>query len=309
MTPPPMPQRSPTRPSHLASRYGLAARSGSRGSRSAPSHSTSSTTASCSRTPGRPPATTSSAASSRSPSSLQRRVLRSPPRRGARDHRPPRRLPRHPRRHRGSALLPGGRPLGGRLHGTLVDRCRAHAPRCRHRHALDVAAARRPHLVAVFAASPACCWAPSSSRSPFSSRSRSPTSSPTRRAPTFPPAGSRYGVRGRAVHDERRIAAPGLVHPVAQRRRGDLVPRSGILAATREAARTARLRRPALRPSRRRRERGRPQSLRLAGRTRHPRRGRVPPGPPGRRSGADRRHRPLGRRRDDDRGGSRVAGV
>ena len=29
----------------------------------------------------------------------------------------------------------------------------------------------------------------------------------------------------------------------------------------------------------------------------------------GRRSGADRRHRPLGRRRDDDRGGSRVAGV
>ena len=81
-------------------------------------------------------------------------------------------------------------------------------------------------------------------------------------------------LRERPVHDERRTAAQGLVHPVAERRRGDLLPRTRVLAAAGEAARAARLRRSALRPSRRGRERGRPQPLRLAGRARHPRRRR-----------------------------------
>ena len=79
-------------------------------------------------------------------------------------------------------------------------------------------------------------------------------------------------------------------------------PGRGELAEAGEAARAPRLRRAALRPPRRGRERGRPEPLRLAGRARHPRGGRVPAGPSRRRSGADRRHRPLGRRRDDDRG-------
>ena len=118
---------------------------------------------------------------------------------------------------------------------------------------------------------------------------------------------SRRTLRGRGVHDERRAAAQGVVHPVAERRGGDLVPRSSKLAEAGEAARPPRVRRPALRPSRRGRERGRPEPLRLAGRARRPRGRRVPRGPSGCRPGADRRHRPLRRRRDDDRGGSRVA--
>ena len=88
-----------------------------------------------------------------------------------------------------------------------------------------------------------------------------------------------------AVHDERRAAPEGLVHPVAERSRGDLVP--GPHASSPEAgqaARTPRIRRPALRPPRRGRERGRPEHLRLAGRARRPRGGRVPAAATGRRS-------------------------
>ena len=124
-----------------------------------------------------------------------------------------------------------------------------------------------------------------------------------------PPADLGAAVRGGRVHDERRPAAEGLVHQVAERRRGDLVPRPGTLAGAGEAARAPRLRRPALRPSRRGRERGRPEPVRLAGRARHPRGRRVPAEPARRRPRADRRHRPLGRRRDDDRGGGRVDGA
>ena len=55
----------------------------------------------------------------------------------------------------------------------------------------------------------------------------------------------------------------------------------------------------ALRPPRRGQERGRQQPARLGRRQGHPRRDRVPQGPPGRRSGQDRRNRPLCRRRAD----------
>ena len=108
---------------------------------------------------------------------------------------------------------------------------------------------------------------------------------------------------------ERRAAAEGLVCPVEERRGGHLVPGAGELAEAGETACAARVRRAALRPPRRRRERRRPESLRLAGRARRPCGRRVPARAPRRRSGADRRHRPLGRRRDDDRGGSRVDGA
>ncbi len=123
-------------------------------------------------------------------------------------------------------------------------------------------------------------------------------------------AGSRprRSLRGRPVHDDRRLAPEGLVHPLAERGSGDLVPRPGLVPTAREAAGAARIRRPPLRPSRRRRQRRRPQPLRLARRARHPRGSDVPQGPPGCRSGADRRHRALGRRRDDDRGRRGVAG-
>ena len=43
----------------------------------------------------------------------------------------------------------------------------------------------------------------------------------------MPAADLGAAVRGGGVHHERRTAAQGLVHPVAQRRRGDLVPRTG----------------------------------------------------------------------------------
>ena len=152
------------------------------------------------------------------PPRYRRRVLRPSSRRRARDRRPPRRLLRHPRRHRGGALLASGRPLGRRLHGSPVDPRRVHASRSRRRHALDVAAARRPALVALFAAPAPGCSALSSSPSPSSSRSRSHTSSPTPPAPTFPPPTSAPRTRrcssrratdcGSAAGTSRRATAP-----------------------------------------------------------------------------------------------------
>ena len=66
-----------------------------------------------------------------------------------------------------------------------------------------------------------------------------------------------------------------------------------------------RVRRAALRPARRGRQRGRPQHVGLGRAARHPRRRRLPPAPAGRRPGPHRRHRLLGRRRADAAGSRR----
>ena len=107
--------------------------------------------------------------------------------------------------------------------------------------------------------------------------------------------------RGRELPDRRRPPARGLVHPVAQRRRGDRVPRSQRPAEAGADARAPRLRRPALRPPRRGPQRGRAERVGLGWRRRHQGRDRLSPAPARRRSGPHRRHRPLRRRRADDR--------
>ena len=116
----------------------------------------------------------------------------------------------------------------------------------------------------------------------------------------------RRSLRERGVQDGRRAAPEGLVHPVAERSRGHLVPGPRLLPETGQAARSPRLWRPAVRSPRRGQERGGPQHLRLAGRAGHPCGGCVPAAAEGRRSPADRWHRALRGRRDADRGGSGV---
>ena len=100
------------------------------------------------------------------------------------------------------------------------------------------------------------------------------------RAGSRPDPESRRGARGRQLHDERRAAARGLVHPVEERRHRDRFPRPLRPAEAHAHAREARLRRPPLRPPRRRRERRRPEHLRLGRRPRPARGDRVPPQPP-----------------------------
>ena len=96
---------------------------------------------------------------------------------------------------------------------------------------------------------------------------------------------------------------------VAQRRRGDRVPRPQRPAGPHAHARPPRLRRAAVRPPWPGRERGRPERLRLGGREGRQGRDRVPAAPSGRRSRADRRPRSVRRRRADapDRGRDRCA--
>ena len=77
---------------------------------------------------------------------------------------------------------------------------------------------------------------------------------------------ARGSLRGRRVHHQRRPEAEGLVHPVEERGGRDLVPRSVRDPERGKDAGPPRLRRPALRPSRRGRERGRPERVRVAGR-------------------------------------------
>ena len=62
---------------------------------------------------------------------------------------------------------------------------------------------------------------------------------------------ARRAARGREVRDSRRSRARGLVHPVAQRRRGDLLSRPQRVAEAGADARPPRLRRAAVRPPRR----------------------------------------------------------
>ena len=120
------------------------------------------------------------------------------------------------------------------------------------------------------------------------------------------PQGARAGGASRprpAVHrrdadDERRAAARRLVRPLAQRRGGDRLPRPQGPSPPRAHARAPRLRRPAARPPRRGRERGRLQRARLGRRAGPARGGRLPARAPRRPRRPHRRPRPVGRRRD-----------
>ena len=251
------------------------------GSRSASSPCTSSTTTSCSRIPGRRPATTSS--SGLVPLALLVAAGASYGRlRAGRPcgDRAPRRLLRRPRRHRGRSLHASGRAFRRRLHGAACRsspgsccsaigvvtlwRSRRRDDRLWWRYGRRAAPGRRRAL-----SSPASVLFPIAIAYVVTHAARAHVPAADLGAP--------YEDVEFTTSDGLRLE--GLVHPVAERRGGDLVPRPGELAEAGEAARTARLRRPALRPSRRGRERGRPEPLRLAGRARHPRRRRVPAGP------------------------------
>ena len=113
-------------------------------------------------------------------------------------------------------------PSGDDYTGLLSIPAGLLAARPRRGDAVEVAAPRRPALVAL--------------RAPAAPRRRrcrrrvrrpvpvtSPTSSRTRHAHVSRRR-PRRALRGRRVQDERRAAAEGLVHPVAKRRRRDLVP-------------------------------------------------------------------------------------
>ena len=242
---------------------------------SASSPSTSSTTTGSSRIPARPPATTSSAASSRSRCS-------SPRSRSTRGSAPGR-APRSRCSAASSAVLVGTEAVhytsAGRLSGDdytgllsipagllLVGR--------RQRHAVDVAPPRRR---AAGGATRAGC-STSAALYVVASAVLMPTAiayvvTHASRA-HVPAAEPRRSVRGRRVQDERRAAAQGLVHPLEERRGRDLVPGPRVLPGAGAVPGRPRLRRPALRPPRRGRERRRPEPVRLAGRARHPRRRR-----------------------------------
>ena len=157
-----------------------------------------------------------------------------------------------------------GRPLRRRLHRPPRDSGGAPAASASGPVTFWRSRGERPALVALHAGAPRRRRGSRHAR-PSCSRSRSryvithALATRARRRPRRP-------LRERLVQDERRPAAEGLVHPLQERRGGDLVPRPRVLADAGEDARAARLRRPALRPPRRGRERGRPEPPRLAGR-------------------------------------------
>ena len=303
--PPRIPPAPPPRSLRLASSRASGARSASPVSRSASSRSTSSTTASCSRIPG------TSAGDhlfgGLVPLALlvgRGRGLPAPPRRGARDDRPlspgssasssgPRRCTTRSRSAPRATTSPGSSSI---LAGLA-------APRPRRRHAVEVAAARRPPLVALPATAADSASARSLSRAcrPLPGRDR------LRRHPCRPRPRPGGRPRRRRTRTVQFTTSDGLLLKgwyVPSRNGAAVISFPGRASSQQRAKLLARhgygvL---ALRPPRRGRERGRPQPVRLAGRARHPRCGDVPPGPSRRRSGADRRHRALRRRRDDDRG-------
>ena len=96
---------------------------------------------------------------------------------------------------------------------------------------------------------------------------------------------ARRRIRGRDLRDQRRARARGLVRAVAQRRRRDRVPRPQRHPQPGAHARPQRVRRAALRPPRRGRQRGRPERLGLGLRQGHPGRHRLPEAAAGRGSG------------------------
>ena len=161
-----------------------------------------------------------------------------------------RRLLRHPRRHRGGALLASGRPLGRRLHGSPVDPRRIHASRCSASSRSGRRGGATTACGGAIRGGCSSCWAPSSSPSPSSSRSRSPTSSPTPPAPTFPPPISATAYEEVQFTTSDGLQLSGWYIPSRNGAAVISFPGRASVAATREAAGTARLRRPALRPSR-----------------------------------------------------------
>ena len=101
------------------------------------------------------------------------------------------------------------------------------------------------------------------------------------------------------------LRAPGLVRAIEEPRRRDRFPRPQGPAEADQDARAARLRRAAVRPARRGRQRGRPERSRLERRPGHQGGDRLPARAARRRSRSHRRNRPLGRRRADARDGRR----
>ena len=141
------------------------------------------------------------------------------------------------------------------LGATTLWRTRSHDGHRAWRYAAPRCCSRRCVLVAVD--DRRCC------------RSASPTSS-THVARAVVPA-DQLGTPHETVtfKTKRRPEARGLVHPVAQRRRGDLVPGPQGPAAPGAHARPPRLRRAAVRPPRRGPQRGRAEHLRLGRRRGH----------------------------------------
>ena len=232
-------------------------------------------------------------------------VLRPSPCRSARDDRPRRRDHGCLAAIEAVSLHEGGRAVGRRLHRTALDSRGAFLL-----IGLGVATLWRSRR------SDDALWWRYGRRLLLAPRRRSPPSSSAGRrrllrrhargARACPGGQARRPARERRVRVERRLAAQGLVRPVSQRRGCDRLRRPRGHPAARPDARPSRLRRAALRPPRRGRERGRSEPLRVAGRPRRPRRSRIPAAPCRRRSAAHRRDRALGRRRDADRGGRRV---
>ena len=245
------------------------------------SRSTSSTTASSSRTPGRRPPTTSSAASSRSSLLVGRgSALRPRPRRAARDDRAARRLLRRALRHRGRLLHARGRPVGRRLHRPALDR--SPGSLLLGLGAVTLWRSRRRDDARWWRYPAGCCSRPAALfvayGRPVAGRA-SPTSSRTPPARSVPAADL-----GAPYEDVEFRTSDGLLLKgwYVPSRNGAAVisfPGRRRHAGAGEAAGAPRLRRAALRPPRRGRERGRPERLRLARRARHPRGRRVPPAP------------------------------
>ena len=187
---------------------------------------TCSTTTSSSRSPARRPATTSSAASCRWPLLGARRrglsaAARRPARRAGARARPARHRRRASRRCHSRATVG---PSGDDFTGLLAHPRRARADRPRRRHAVADAADRRATCVALPAPRRCSAVAASSWRSPWSCPvGLAYVTTHVGRA-VVPANRARRPVREREVHDQRRPRAARLVHPVAQRRRGDRVP-------------------------------------------------------------------------------------
>ena len=224
------------------------------------------------------------------------------PARDARDLR--RALHRRDGRRRSGLLHPGERPVRRRLHRAPGDSGRLPPHRHRARDALEVEEGRQ-RAPPVPAAGPPCDRLPARRV-----HDRLPGLGGVRRDPRGPRVradpGARHPVRGRLLHDERRAPARGLVRAHEERRDGDRHPRPQGPAEARQAARRARLRRPALRPARGGRERGRSERVRLGRDARRGGRDCVPAQPAGSGRGPDRRARPLGRRRGPAPGSRRA---
>ncbi len=165
-------------------------------------------------------------------------------------------------RDRGRVLHAERRPVGRRLHRLAVARRGHRARRSRRRHALEDAAHERQSQAPLPAAGAARARGPRRGDAGHVP-ARHRAGRDAHRARTRPDPRSRCRPRGRVVHDLGRAAARGLVRAVAKRRDRDRRPRPVGSAEADADARAKRLRRAALRPSRRGRKRRRSQHVRL----------------------------------------------